>query len=142
MQAQNPEFREYVRKIFESARFISHLGIELTDIEAGTCGTRLTVRAEHAQQDGVVHAGVIATMADHTAGGSAGTLLRKGQRVLSVEFKMNYLRPAAATELRCNGTVLKAGRTLTIAESEVFAIRNGESKLAAKGTFTLAVLDG
>ena len=80
-------------------------------------------------------------MADHSAGGAAGTLLKKGQLVLTVEFKINLLRPARGDYLRCSAEVLKPGRTLTIAESEVYAVTGDESKMVAKATVTLANLD-
>jgi uncharacterized protein (TIGR00369 family) len=85
-----------------------------------------------------VHAGVQATVADHTAGGAAGTVARPGDLVLSVEFKINLLRPAVGDRLRCRATVLRQGKTITVAESEVFAASDGQEKLVAKATVTLA----
>lgn len=74
-------------------------------------------------------------MADHTAGSAASTLIQPGQYVLTVEFKINLLRPAAGAKLRCKAQVLKPGKTLSIVESEVFT-----NKLVSKATLTLAVL--
>ena len=52
---------------------IADLGIEPISAADGTCVTYLDLQPRHLQQDGFVHAGVQATMADHTAGGAAGT---------------------------------------------------------------------
>lgn len=140
MEPQNPNFRENVRWIFETAPFIGDLGLALSDLGPGWCETVLAVAPKHLQQDGYVHAGVQATVADHTGGGAAGTLVKESETVLSVEFKINLLRPALGDRLRCRSSVLKAGRTIVVAESEVYAERNGSSRLTAKATVTLAVV--
>ena len=140
MKTQNPNFRENVRRIFETAPFVGDLGLLLSDLGSGWCESVLDVSAKHLQQDGYIHAGVQATVADHTAGGAGGTLVKEGETVLTVEFKINLLRPALGDRLRCRATVLKAGRTLIVTESEVFAAKDGNEKLAAKATVTLAVV--
>jgi uncharacterized protein (TIGR00369 family) len=129
-----------VREIFQQAAFISDLGIRLADLGPGWCESVLVVAPKHRQQDGYVHAGVQATIADHTAGGAAGTLAAGGDLVLTVEFKINFLRPALGERLRCRATVLRRGKTLNVAESEVFAERDGSEKLVAKAMVTLAVV--
>jgi uncharacterized protein (TIGR00369 family) len=126
-------------EIFRAAPFIMSLGIELESVSHGQCHTTLRLRPEHLQQTGVVHAGVIATMADHTAGGAAGSVLERGSYPLTVEFNVNLLRAASGDRLTCHSRVLKAGRTLVVAESEVFACVNAEDVLVAKATVTLAV---
>jgi uncharacterized protein (TIGR00369 family) len=138
MKPQNPQYREHARAIFEKAPFAADLGIVLSDLGPGWCETVLTVAPKHRQQDGYVHAGVQATMADHTAGGAAGTLVRAGELVLTAEYKINFLRPAVGERLRCRATVLKPGRTLIVAESEVYSVRDGEEKMVAKAMVTLA----
>jgi len=140
MKTQNPNFREQVRWIFEAAPFVGGLGLELADLGPGWCESVLPVAAKHLQQDGYIHAGVQATAADHTAGGAAGTLVKPDQTVLTVEFKINLLRPAQGDRLRCRATVLRAGKTLIVSESEVFTGKDGDEKLAAKATVTLAVV--
>lgn len=138
METRNPHYREQVRGIFDMAPFVVDLGLVLTDLGPGWCDSVLEVAPRHLQQDGYVHAGVQATMADHTAGGAAGTLIRSDEMVLTAEFKINLLRPAMGDRLRCRATVLKPGKTLIVAESEVYAAREGQEKLVAKATVTLA----
>lgn len=140
MKPQTEDFREKVRAIFSRAAFIGELGIRLQDVGPGWCESVLAVSAGHLQQDGYVHAGVQATMADHTAGGAAGTLAAEGELVLTVEFKINFLRPAQGERLRCRAAVLRQGRTLNVAESEVYAQRDGAEKLVAKAMVTLALV--
>jgi uncharacterized protein (TIGR00369 family) len=140
LQTQNPSFRRKVQEIFDRAAFIEEVGIKVSDIGPGWCETTLEVGPMHLQQDGFVHAGVLATMADHTAGGAAGSVVKEEQVVLSVEFKINLLRPATGQTLRCRANLLRAGRTLIVAEAEVFARKDDQEKLVAKATVTLAVV--
>ncbi len=138
MEPLNPEFATETRRVFDQAPFIRALGAELIRFAPGRCSTRIVLEAQHLQQDGFVHAGVQATLADHTAGTAAATLMAAGKRVLTAEFKINLLRPAQGHSLECEAVVLKPGRNLTIAEAEVFAV-GVERKLVAKAMVTLAV---
>lgn len=137
MKPQNPNYRDQTRALFDEAPFIVDLGLALVDFGPGWCETAIAVAPRHLQQDGYVHAGVQATMADHSAGAAAGTLIRGNEMVLTAEFKIHLLRPAVGERLRCRATVLKPGKTLIVAESEVFAIHAGREKLAAKAMVTL-----
>lgn len=131
-----------VSSIFQNAPFVQHLGIHVIRQAEGACDTAMPIRPEHLQQDGYVHAGVLATIADHTAGGAAATLLGEHQGVLSIEFKVNLLRPAKGTQLLCYATVLRGGRTISVTEANVYSHEAGrEDKLVVKATVTLAVVD-
>lgn len=132
--------RTEVERIFLAAPFIALLGVRLDHAADGECRTSLAVKPEHLQQDGYVHAGVQATLADHTAGAAAATLVRPGQYVLSAEFKINLLRAARGDTLACFAKVLKAGSRLTVVESEVHCSSGGSSQLVAKATVTLSVM--
>jgi uncharacterized protein (TIGR00369 family) len=126
------------RRIFEEAPFTRHLGLKLEALGPGWCHSFLEVEERHLQQDGFVHAGVQAAILDHTAGAAGATMLGEGQAVLSIEFKVNLLRPAKGRRLVCRAKVLKGGRTVTVAESELFTLGDGEERLVSKATVTLA----
>lgn len=129
-----------VREIFYRANFIRDLEIHLDKVSEGICETSLVVQERLLQQHGFIHGGVIATMADHTAGGAARSV--SGDKdVLTVEFKINYLRPAIGDRLRCTATVLRAGKTVIVAEALVYASNAGKETLVAKLTETLFVAD-
>jgi uncharacterized protein (TIGR00369 family) len=138
-QPAHVNYRQEVERILAAAPFIQSLGLKTEVIAPGYCATQLSVRHDHQQQDGFVHAGVQASIADHTAGAAGATLIPEGARVLTAEFKINLLRPAQGRELRCIGRVLKPGRTLIIVESEVFG-DDEAATLVAKATVTLAVI--
>lgn len=139
MQPKNPDYRGVVQAIFKEAVFIRELGLDLMDLGPGWCQSDLLLQAKHLQQDGYVHAGVQATVADHTAGSAAATLMLAEQRVLTVEFKINLLRPGRGERLRCIAKVLKSGRSISVAESEVYALAGRDETLIAKATVTLVL---
>ncbi|WP_426752795.1 PaaI family thioesterase [Myxococcus sp. Y35] len=141
MEHQNPDYLQDTEAIFTAANFVTDLGIEPTAIRPGEVEARLVVKSRHLQQDGVVHAGVQTTLADHTAGAAAYTVIRKGQRVLSTGFTVHLLQTASGEELRCKARVLRAGRRLIVVESEVYAVAAGTPRLASKATVTLAVME-
>lgn len=130
---------EAIKKEF-SQGFIAHIGYELMDISDGVAVSRLDVRHNHLQQDGFIHAGVLSAMADHTAGFAAFTLIPEEKRILTIEFKINFLRPAAANQIICRAKVLKAGKNILVCESEVFDVREEAEVLTAKAQLTMAAV--
>jgi len=132
---------EELERIFFSAPFIANLGIRLVGIAPGMCETQLDIGPRHLQQNGFVHAGVQATMADHTAGGAAATLAEPNRVVLSIEFKINLLRAARGERLTCTSTVLKPGSQVMVVESEILCHQGDKSKLVSKTTVSLAIVD-
>ncbi len=142
MQVRNPEYKSVITQLFDQAAFVGEVGIQLVDLGPGWSETELIVKPKHLQQNAFIHAGVQATMADHTAGGAASTLIGEDEFVLTVEFKVNFLRAAQGERLRCRAEVLKPGRAFTVVESEVFALAEDKSAMVAKAMVTLAVLEG
>ena len=132
--------RARVARVFEQAPFIGALGIQLVDAWPLWCETALALAAPHLQHMGVVHAGVIATLADHTAGGAAQTCCAADELAMTAEFKINLLRPGRGERLTCRAQVLKRGRTLHVVEAEVFGQQDGAPLLIAKFNGTMAVV--
>lgn len=140
-KVRNPQFAEEVERVFYQAPFIRELDFQLVAFEPGRCESRVLLQEKHLQQDAYVHAGVQATLADHTAGAAAATLLEEEQIILTAEFKVNLLRAAKGDQLVCRAWVLKPGGQLIIAESEVFCLRGDNAELVSKATVTLAVVN-
>jgi uncharacterized protein (TIGR00369 family) len=138
--ARNPDYRQITEQVFLSAPFVQSLGIELLDLGQGWCRTKMVITERHCQQHGYVHAGAQATLADHTAGAAAGTLVAADETVLSIEFKINLLRPADCEELFCEGRVIKPGKRFSIAESSVWA-DTFDGRLVSKTQLTMAVVE-
>ncbi len=137
---KNSRYRDRVQQVIDRAAFVKDLGLELIDLGPGWCACGLVVEPRHLQQTHVVHAGVLATLADHTAGAAGSTLLAADEYVLTAEFKINLLRAARGERLVCRAQVLKPGRILSVVESEVFSVTDDAPTLVAKASVTLAVL--
>jgi len=134
------DFHKAIEQGFRAAPFVAHLGIALEDLGPGWCEAGLDLQPWHQQQNGLAHAGVVATLADHCAGAAATTQLAPGEYVVSAEFKINLLRGARGQRLHCRAEVLKAGQTLSVVESVVFAERDGKREMVAKLNATMAVI--
>jgi len=104
------------------------LGASLEHVAPGAVDIRLPFRADLTQQHGFLHAGVTTSIADSACGYAAFTLMPPGAAVLTVEFKVNLIAPAAGETFVARGRVLKAGRTLTICSGDVFALDGGSEK--------------
>jgi uncharacterized protein (TIGR00369 family) len=140
LESDDDRFRR-VAKIFASASFLDLLGIRLEQVGPDWVETSLTVKAAHQQQHGYVHAGVITTLADHTAGAAARAAVAPGFDVLTLDLKINFLLPGRASRLEARGRTLRAGRRIAVSESEVFEVDGAERRLIAKCMSTLTVLE-
>lgn len=129
--------RDRVVAVFDRAPFIADLGIRLVDVGDGWVETELALQDRLLQQHGYAHAGVVATLADHTAGAAASTMIDPGKSVLTADYTIHLLRPASGDELRSRGEVVRAGRKLVVARSDCWA---GENHCATYVS-TLAVVD-
>lgn len=126
------------KHIFTKANFIQELGCELVGLEYGFCEIHLLIQSKHLQQNGFVHAGVLATLADHAAGCAAYTVTDESITVLTTEFKINFLRPAIGQKILVKSKVLKPGKMISVCQSEVFAINNNEEKMVAVALVSIA----
>ena len=120
-----------------SRGFIKYCRFEADGVRRGCFQSSVKIEDQHRQQDGFVHAGVIGTMADHTAGYAAFTTVAEEFQILTIEFKVNFLKPAHGEALVCRSKVIRGGNTIIVSESEVFDIRKGNKILVAKAMVTL-----
>jgi uncharacterized protein (TIGR00369 family) len=122
------------------APFPDELGLRFTALGSGWAESELDVEPRHAQAQGLVHAGALATMADHTAGAAGTTVAPAGHVVVTAQVQLNLLRAAIGPRLRCRAEVVKAGRTLTVAEARVHAGEDPARSLCALAVLTLSVV--
>lgn len=135
------EVRNRIQESFDRQGLMAHLGARLAHIGPGCVRIALPARAELTQQHGYMHAGATSAIADSAGGYAASTLFPEDTEVLTVEYKINLLAPAAGDQMEAIGTVLKPGRTLVVCQLEVFAIQDGRRKLVASGQQTLIRVD-
>ena len=141
-QPSDAGFEQRVRESFARQGAMRLIGARLGVVEPGRVDIELPYREELTQQHGFFHAGITSTIADSAGGYAAFTLFPANSSVLTVEFKISLVAPAHGEKLIAVGRVKKAGRTLTICELEVVAVRLGEAKTCALGLQTLMCVQG
>ncbi|HEV7147698.1 MAG TPA: PaaI family thioesterase [Pedococcus sp.] len=133
----DPEVAARIRDSFERQGLMRHLGARLSHIGPGRVHIVLPSRPEVSQQHGYVHAGATSAIADSAGGYAALTLFPTDADVLTVEYKINLVAPAAGDHLEAIGLVRKSGRTLTVCDLDVFGVTDGRRSLVATGQQTL-----
>ena len=96
------------------------LGAVLESLESG----KVTITCDFAdgltQQHSLFHGGVVASLVDVACGYAALSVMPADREVLTVEFKVHFLKPAKTAQVVAVGQVVQAGRTLTVCEGSVF----------------------
>jgi uncharacterized protein (TIGR00369 family) len=126
-----------VRESFARQGYMATLGAELVHVAAGEVDIAVSFSEGLTQQDGFLHAGVVAGVVDSACGYAALTTMSPDAEVLTVEFKINLLAPAAGERLLARGRVLRAGRTLTVCRGDAFTIDHGRETHVATLTTTM-----
>ena len=139
-KARNPTFAEEIKQSFAQQTVMDLIGAELVRIEPGVVEIALPYRADLAQQHGYLHAGIVTTIADSACGYAAYSLMPPSSEVLSVEFKVNLLRPAKGETFSAVAEVVKAGKTLTVVRADVFGIEHDRRELVATMLGTMICL--
>jgi uncharacterized protein (TIGR00369 family) len=139
---RDPDYEQRVRASFARQAFMSTLGARLVRIEPGEVDLELPVRSELTQQHGFLHAGALASVADSACGYAALSLMPPGAAVLSIEFKINLLAPAAGDRVLAKGRVIRAGKTVTVCWGEVIAFTGADERLVATMVGTMMTVEG
>ena len=125
------EIETRVRQSFSKQAFMSQLGAELTAVGEGVVEIRLPFSPTLTQQDGYLHAGAITAVLDSACGYAALSVAPAGHEVLSVEFKVNLLAPAASELFIARAQVKRAGRKLTVCSADAFGVTGDKQKMVA-----------
>jgi uncharacterized protein (TIGR00369 family) len=136
----DPDFDRRVRASFDRQAMMKTLGVAIASLEPGHIELVFSHRPEITQQHGFVHAGAVAAVLDSACGYAAFSLMPAEAAVLTVEFKVNLMRPADGDRYQVDGEVLRAGRTLTVCHAS--AKIEGESENLAIMTATLMTVTG
>jgi uncharacterized protein (TIGR00369 family) len=136
----NPSFADEITQSFAKQTIMGLIGAELTRVEPGIVEITLPYRADLAQQHGYLHAGIVTTIADSACGYAAYSLMPANSEVLSVEFKVNLLRPAKGETFKAVAEVVKAGKSLTVVRADVFGVDRDRRELVATMLGTMICL--
>lgn len=130
-----------ISESFDRQGLMSTLGAHLLEVLPGKVVIAMAASPAISQQHGFAHAGAITSIADSACGYAALTLMPEGKAVLTSEFKINLLAPAAGEHFEAEGKVLRAGRRVHVAMGEVYAVKEGSRKQIAVMLATLMVID-
>lgn len=126
---------DLAQQVFAQQAFSQFLGAEMTVFESGKTEIRLPMRAELRQQNGFAHGGAISYLADTTLAFAGGSVL--GERVVTSEFKINYLKPARGKLLIGRATVLGQAGRQAVCRCDIFALHAGKETLCATALGTI-----
>jgi uncharacterized protein (TIGR00369 family) len=130
---------ERIRHSFDQQGFMRTLGAVLESVESGTVTITCAFDDRLTQQHGLFHGGVVASLVDVACGYAALSVMPADREVLTVEFKVHFLKPAKTERVIAVGQVVQAGRTLTVCEGSVFDATH--TRLLARMTATMMAVD-
>lgn len=139
-EIEDAGYESRIRASFAKQGLMNTLGATLSKVAPGLVEIYPTPAIS--QQHGFVHGGAVSAIADSAAGYAALSLMPSDRGVLTTDFKINFVAPAAGDCIIARGKVIKAGRTLTLAQTEVFAESGGQEKLIALLTATMMAVEG
>lgn len=117
--------------------FLEHIGATLIRYEKGSAEVELVTMPYHLQHLGFIHGGVISTLMDNTGWYAAVSNLAEGLTSVTMEIKINYLKPASGERLRAIGDVIRQGKKTSFVKIELY----DGIHLVAFATGTYAVLE-
>ncbi|HXZ02898.1 MAG TPA: PaaI family thioesterase [Stellaceae bacterium] len=128
---------ENLKTLLDMTPFAAFLRPEIIKCEDGYAELHVAMRRELTQHHGYAHGAVIGCIADSACAWAAGSVAGD---VVTAEYKINLLAPAVGDKLIGRGYVLKSGRSMVVARSEVFAAKGERERLVAAALATIAVL--
>jgi uncharacterized protein (TIGR00369 family) len=111
--------RNPAEDVLASQAFSVFIGAEMTDFGDGNASMAIDILPHHLQQNGYVHGGVIAYLADNTATFAGATVL--GPRVVTSALTITYLRPGIGDKLVARAHVVDSTRRQAVVHVDVFA---------------------
>lgn len=127
---------ELGKQVLASQPFSIHVGAELREFSQGRAEIAIIVAPELRQQHGFVHGGVISYAADNAITFAGGSVL--GPNVLTSEYKINYLKPAAEGEIISRAEVIHSGKNQAVCRCEIVCVNQGEETLCAVAQGTIS----
>ena len=111
------------------------IGLNFTKSEEGFTQSVIEVNEKLFNPHGVLHGGIIYSMADTGMGGALYPLLTENELCATVEVKINYFKPVTSGDVICDTRVIHKGKKIAVMESEIM---NNEQLVAkAIGTYSI-----
>lgn len=129
---------EKIKDNFNSQSYCKLLGIEVINIGEGIARLSLQFNQNQLNQDGVVHGGIITSLADSAAAVALLSITGLGGKISSIELKINFLRPVKTGDLFAEAKIIHKGSRTSVVDVD---IRTKEEKLVAKCLLTFLILE-
>lgn len=126
-----PADHRTIHDSFARQGFLIGMGARIAALGPGRCTIALPFSPAVAQQHGFFHGGAIGALADSAGGYAAMTMIADGADVLTLEYKINFLRPAAGELLVAEGVVLRAGRSVIVTRVDIWAVQGDRRRQCA-----------
>ena len=140
-EPKHPDYATRVENSFAEQAVMKTIGASIEAISPGAVEIEFPYQTSLTQQNGFIHAGIVSTVLDSACGYAAFSLMPEDATVLTIEFKINLLSPAKGDRFRGYGKVKKAGRTISVAEAELYAFSDQGRKLVATMVGTLMAIN-
>lgn len=128
-------YQAMIDRMNEPGQFSADIHVRIEKIDVGYAEGVLDVHPENLNLSGIVHGGCLATLADTVAGMG---VVATGRAVVTVNYGLNFLRPATGKQIRCIATAEKMGKTLCVMRTDLF---NDEDEKVASGNFTFCLME-
>lgn len=138
----NPHWEARIRHELSVQGVTPIFDVVIDDCAPGRLAISMPLKPAALQQYKVVHGGIVAMLADSASGLAVATLLPAEDGMLSIEFKINLLAPSRGERMIARGAVVKLGRTVAVAEADVFCLEGGVETHTARLVNTLLVARG
>jgi acyl-CoA thioesterase len=116
--------------------FADLMGLVVSRPRGGRCRASFMLAAAHLNPNRVAHGGTLYTMADTAMGAAIHSVLERGMACVTIEIKMNYLKPVREGRVLCLARVIQCGRRVAVVEADV----KNQGVLVAKALGTFAVI--
>jgi len=128
----SPEREARIRAEFPQFPLPSYLGITIDTLEYGFARFKIKHRTELTQGMGIIHGGVTAALCDSAVAFALATMIDGGEKMLTIEMKINYTAPADS-DLIAEARIIHKGKKTALGEVDV---KKTDGTLAAKALVT------
>jgi len=121
--------------------FLGLIGL-VPRIEDGARVYEIAVTSALMNPYGVLHGGVVYSLADTSMGGALSPELAPNERTATIEITIHYLAPVRAGTIRAETKLVQRGRRVATLESDVHNVTpDGERRLVAKALGSFAIFE-
>jgi uncharacterized protein (TIGR00369 family) len=127
-----------IEKKLSNNPIVEFVGIKLVEVVPGRSHLILPHRRELQNSMGVLQGGILGVLADVAGGVSLYSVLPDPVRVVipTIEFKLNFLRPAGGQDVIASGRVAHHGRRIAVCQVD---LSTEAERLLATGLFTYMI---